>query len=839
MAQYEKNEREAATATKITDDDIKRSQEFAAKNKRRRGAFALVKSLDKVTDPAGRALIFDKIIDTYGEDKEMDLIRCVAWAMYKKADEATDTAEKKRLYAEVVERYSTVRDKKVGEYVRWTLGQLLKSIENGDEKIAVCDRILNKHGDRLPDMLAVRLLDAKADSLRNKDQIIAVYDTIMSRFLSSREDGAYDQAIIAAMDKMNLIDDEQEQLRLCDIAINAFLKTPQRTRYYLFERAVEKKAQLVGDPSLKLTLFNQVITDNVTEEAVVQARSMRQRLLNTDAERLADCEEFIVAHQASKSDFVQMMVARAMARKADLLTDSEAKAAAYRAVIEKCATIEDSRAKELSNQTVKKLANLSGDTEFAAKHFDEEAAKAEKPLDVIRALRSKAGVVDDVAEKTRLYDEIIALADANPDTLESREAISAILQKVRLTDDNAEKIQLYDSIIARGKDSTDRRQRVSAAEALLEKGRLVEDKEAKIAIFDTIIARGMGGGDKEWLESAAEATLEKAKLIDDKEEKIRLYDSVVFDISQFRGRYFVSNGFKERVALATSAEEKARLYDRYIAAVGTGLDSDDRISLLLDKAEALSVPTDKAKQYDEVIELCERYLNAPDEGGRPFLRTYERNSVMNNFGKAILGRADLAENAEEKMQLYDKFLAFPVMGRPGFREDSFEKILSRKAELSGGSSVKNDYFDDKIRSAANDSERINWYARKAAGAELSERVAIEEEMITKFFDSTEKEVEGTVARLLARKFLGTSDPFEKNELSDRLIERYKDSGNDYAMYASIMAYKNKAEAAENDEAKLEIYNTVIERYKDKRDPMVKDMVDGIIAAKFRLEAKTQ
>jgi hypothetical protein len=244
-----------------------------------------------------------------------------------------------RLSAEFIAEYCTVPDKNISNNVRWALWELLECIESRDEKVAFCDKILDKHGNRLSDTLTAALLKKKAESIRNKDKMIAIYDELMSRFLTSNDDYAYGQAVIAALNKMNLIDDESEQIRLCDIAIDAFLKTPRRTHRYPFIRAVEKKAQLVGDPSLPLTLFNQVIANNVTEEAVAQARFMRQRLLKTDAERLTDCEEFIAAHQASESDSVQKMVAHAMARKARLLTDPEAKAAAYQAFIEKWATV--------------------------------------------------------------------------------------------------------------------------------------------------------------------------------------------------------------------------------------------------------------------------------------------------------------------------------------------------------------------------------------------------------------------------------------------------------------------------------------------------------------------
>lgn len=90
---------------------------------------------------------------------------------------------------------------------------------------------------------------------------------------------------------------------------------------------------------------------------------------------------------------------------------------------------------------------------------------------------------------------------------------------------------------------------------------------------------------------------------------------------------------------------------------------------------------------------------------------------------------------------------------------------------------------------------------------------------------------------MLRKIRRTADFNEKNELCDKLINRYEHSADDRAIYAVIQAFNQKAKAARDDEAKLQIYSTLIERYKDNRDYSVKNAIDEAIAAKFRLEMR--
>lgn len=619
--------------------NVQRQREIDAENHRLKAAFSLVKKASALTDQAEKINLYDEIITTYQDDKAVPMLRYVSWAMYKKALAVTGAGEKSRLLDEVIDKYCDVPDKQVGGYISASVRERLNQIEVGADKIAFCDSLLEKHGHRLTDSLAATLFNEKAKSTPDPAGQIAIFDMMLSRFLTSADDSAFDLTIIAALDKMALIGDKAEQIRLCDITIEAYIKTPYRTRYYLFDTAVRKKAELVGDPSLPLTLYNQVIANNVTEESVVQARSMGMPFLKDDSERLAACDEFISAHSASKSDFVQLMVARALEQKADLLTDTEAKVALLRSVIEKSANINDLRAKDLTNQTVAKLAMLSGDPASAASYYDNEAAKAKSEMDALLALRSKARLVKSQEEKVRIYDEIIAIGGRSDDILVSREVTEAILEKARLIDGRGEKIKLYDEAISRSRQSRDTRQRARVSDLMLDKVRILDNREAKINLYDEIIARGINSGNTDELKKVTQAKYEKVKLIDDLEEKTKLYDSVLLDMTRDHNDFSFNVLFpkilRERVNLTAEAHEKLRLYDHYLAAIGSALNPEAKVPLFLDKAELTSDPSDKSLLYDEVIEQCERDLKAVDSISAD-LAEFKRSIIMDNFGKAVL-----------------------------------------------------------------------------------------------------------------------------------------------------------------------------------------------------------
>lgn len=837
---YENSAGPKALKPASTETNVERTQETETCDRRLQAAYALVKQAGASGDEAEQIRLYDEIINTYQADTMPRMPQYVAWAMYKKARLEKDDAEKSRQLDELIDRYLHLPDKNVAVYVLAALRERVNLAGSGAEKTAFCDELLEKLGGRLPDSVAAWLLNEKAEYTPSPADRIAIYDMMLDRFLASDDDSAFDLTIVAALDKMELITDQAEQIRLCDIAIEAFLKTPQRTRYYLFDTAARKKAKLVNDPDLPLQLYNQVIAANVTEESVVQARSMRMPLLKDDDERLAACDEFIAAHQASRSDFVQLMVARTMARKADLLPQINAKAELFRSIIEKCASIEDTRARDLANETIVKLAELSGDPTIATRYYDQETATAKNELDAILALRSKAWRVKSPAEKISLYDEIIARGGNSDDNLVSREVIRAIQDKANLTENREEKIKLYDEAIARSEHSSDARVRAGVADIMMKKARHLDGREAKISLYDDIIARGLNSGSKEELRKATLARHEKAKITDDKAEKIKLYDLVLSDIledrDQFALEFILNQILRERINLADEEPEKLRLYEHYLTAAGSAMNPGVRRSLLLDKAGITSDPAGRARLYKEIIELCERDLQALESGPEDLVE-FKRASILSQFAEAILGQAGLEASNEEKIKLYDRYLAFPQVSRANALGLGLEKILAQKAELSGDPAVKTDYFDRQIQAAGTDRQRVNWYARKAEAAGNMERPAIEEEMIAKYFDSTDEEIEGVIARALLGKIGRAADSAEAGLLCDRLIQRYGGSTGSQVEYAVVRAFIYKAKATDDDEMKLKLYSSVIERYQDNDDYLVKRLVDEAIAARFRLEMK--
>ena len=781
---------------------LKRQQQINVEQRRIEAAYALATKAESANDAVEQVRVYDEIIDTYKDDNTAYMVRLVSWAMCRKLLTIIEPIEKTNLFKELVDRYCDEPDKQVNSYVMLALRAMLNQTESEADKAAFCNNILETHGHRLTDSLTAWLLEMKITATPYPAEQIAICDTILSRFLTSKEDSAFSSALQAAVIKMTLITDKDEQIRLCDIVIGAYLKAPQGVHDYLFEIAINTKTKLVDNPKLPLELYNQVITDNnMSEEAVAQARSNRLRLLKNDEERLAACDEIIAAHQSSADDFIQLMVVRAMIEKSSLLADPEIKATLFLSIVEKTNNIKDPRTKARADQYVIALAERGGETDFVTKHYDTKIAGAKNELEAIRALRSKAHQLESTAEKIRIYDEIIARGSGNQEPLVSTEVTNAIMKKTKL----------------------------------------VNDKEEKIKLYNEIISRGMGNSAKEVLIKTVKAMYEKAKLIDNQEEKIKLYDTILFDMGHIHAHLYSPNIFAifhERVDLATEAPEKVGLYDRFINANGDAIEPKKRRSLILDKASFVSAPADKLQLYNEVIESCELILNAEQSDDNANFVT--DSSVLYDFSRAIQGKADLSDNTEEKLKLYDRYIYFAEMDKYSYADIDLGIILTRKAELLGDPSVKNGYFDEKIRSAATDLERVKWYSSKALFAEETDKAAIEDEIIAIFFDNTAPDIEMFAVWTFFNKIEKTLDLAERDILCDRLIKRYQDSVDHYVLNIVARTFILKAEVAKEDGAKIEIYSTVIERYQNKasRDgSFLKKSVDEAIAAKEKLEIK--
>ncbi|MDR2947343.1 MAG: hypothetical protein LBV79_11445 [Candidatus Adiutrix sp.] len=452
-----------------------------------------------------------------------------------------------------------------------TLRRKARKADSPAEKVRVYDDYLKQHDGQLSDSLTAWLMNEKAEVTEDPAEKIALYDAMLARFLPSADDSIFSWALGAAMDKVELIDDKNEQLRLCNIVIDSCLKTPQRTQHYHLANALEKKAELTNDPVLPLRTYDKIIADNLTEESVAMARNRRLRLIKNDQEWLAGCDELIAAHQASDSKRVQNLVVGAMYQKADHLTDRDAKLAQWLAVVKKCAQVDTPQVILLARKSVAALAEHSGDIAAVARQFDEAVAQAKNDLEAIRLLESKVWLFKTPAEKVRVYDEIIARGRNSKDQQVSGAATGAMFEKLQFIDDPAEEIKLFDELIemvAKSSEGSESERRAWISSLMLFKTPTIDDKAAKMSIYDEVLSRGRSSNNKEDWEPTAMAMFEKAKLIDDREEKIRLYDALLFEmipvLDSLPFGFPVDDILQERAKLVDEVPEKSVLYDRVI-----------------------------------------------------------------------------------------------------------------------------------------------------------------------------------------------------------------------------------------------------------------------------------
>lgn len=353
------------------------SNRITAEDERVRDAVsALLEKLDKAKQPTENIKLLDEILEICRNSNSARAKQGIPVFLIQKSHLVDSISEKTALLDEIVNGYIEDPDTKVQELVRSALRERMKAVEKNDgEAYALCERLLNQHQNRLPDWAGAKLLTRKAKATKNDEEKIRLDDEVIARYLNSSDDSALDAAIAAAGDKSRLVNDKAEQIRLCDLILDTYMKWPLRFQQYRYRDAAARKAKLLGDPELAIRLHDRIIAEVASERMVVQARLTQADLLPDAQDKLVAYEEVIDKHGASTDEYVRLMVGRAMDNKAKRITDPEAKMALYRAIMEKCGDLKDWRAKALADRTAEALASLTGDTAPAHKRFEEEITR--------------------------------------------------------------------------------------------------------------------------------------------------------------------------------------------------------------------------------------------------------------------------------------------------------------------------------------------------------------------------------------------------------------------------------------------------------------------------------
>ncbi len=197
----------------------------------------LDKAIAATEEPAESIRILDEILNTFLDDENAYIRIHTAYALVRKANLVDDVIEKKHLYETAVDKYCDSKERDIQFRVIDAFDEMLLLFDSNARKLDFCGRVLQKYESRMADRPMAWLLGRQAELTHDKQDKVAIYDAMLAKFLSSSSDAAFDRTIAAALRKMKLVDDPAEQLRLCDIVMDAFLKTPQR----MFSRGCREK----------------------------------------------------------------------------------------------------------------------------------------------------------------------------------------------------------------------------------------------------------------------------------------------------------------------------------------------------------------------------------------------------------------------------------------------------------------------------------------------------------------------------------------------------------------------------------------------------------------------
>ncbi len=340
-----------------------------------------------------------------------------------------------------------------------------------------------------------------------------------------------------------------------------------------------------------------------------------------------------------------------------------------------------------------RMALLKGDNErlaacdeFIAAHQNNVNEYVQ--LMVVRVMTRKACILSDSGEKTILLRSIFEKCASITDSRARVVASDAAAMLAELDPGVASSLRYYDLLVAMPE------QRRSAVRRLANAFDRVDCSAEELRRYDEAIDRGMRGGAADSLNAAAWAMFGKAERIDDEDEKIRLYDAILFDRRHICDRYLYSLVLRERTDLASDEVDRYHVAWRYEVMHEGGMEPDIRMLCLWDRIVVMHNAglTDSALlQCNDIIAFCEEYLkNDENAYGLSPGKDFERASIMESFGRAILAKArgSMASgeraNDGEVLTLCNKYLKYTHPEMPDFMNTIEKKIRTKRTELLDG-----------------------------------------------------------------------------------------------------------------------------------------------------------
>lgn len=492
---------------------------------------------------------------------------------------------------------------------------------------------------------------------------------------------------------------------------------------------------------------------------------------------------------------------------------------------------------EVSRESFKKVIELYGDdTDELARYsvavsrvnltnYIEDAAEKKRLLDpviaeyketvdihsrlayhVARAMNIRAPLFDTLDDQKSMYREVIDRYSKSGFPLMFPQVVRAYCELAILTSDPVEKVRLFDAGITAYNPQGDGDLQYWVARSMNNKARALTDPAESLAVLDELLNKFINSRYPPTQVQVVWAITGRVNQTEDPAMKLASLDALVRKFGESEEKYIkgrVEWARRQILQLLQSHFGGGKLAGIY-AFPPDKKEAIRVLSALRKEAEAAKTPAEKIALYDMIID---KGFKDNDPG------------AVRAFFRAVEAKAGLLSDNAEKIALYDLALA-KVREHPSLVSMfEVEKLLNEKIALQDDSSAKTAFFDAIIEDNRDDGAVAGALMAKARNASgIRARRNLYEEIVTRFKDSDDPAVLGTLGSAYQSLALWTDDPAEKDRLYDETIAKFSVLDKTDRRSAILFRYApeamlSKAENTKDKNEKIRLYDEVIDKFK--------------------------
>lgn len=476
-----------------------------------------------------------------------------------------------------------------------------------------------------PEYRVVDARFAKAEKAGDKQERLRLFDELIARHQDSDDDSVATTVLRVMSEKAKSVEDEKEKITLLRTMIEKpGARASGSMSAYLVDDAIKNLVSLTGDKEVPIRHYDEIIRTSVREDEVVDAMMKKSDYVD-DAAKMVIYDDVITRRPDSIFRSLRSNIIAALQGKASLTADKREKTNLYERIV---FGLPDKDAESTEDGvgfafwSWYELTNNVGERRHLIDRYLAEYKERLKTRDLIRVLQVKAELADSTGATLQAYDELIAVCrdslagrrgggilEVSSPSLTRMQLASALSAKAKIVTDSAEKVKLYDEILTMANTPYSGISPWEVEKALKEKAALTGDASTKSTFFKEHIRTATTDSEcAEWYSRKAEAT-------DDKDESRRIRTELAakfVDSADAKAQALAARALVDSARAASNSDEAIRLYNSVIEKFGNSDNPEVAspiVRALMGKARLEKGRDEKLKLYDGIIE---KYLDSED-----------------------------------------------------------------------------------------------------------------------------------------------------------------------------------------------------------------------------------